>query len=486
MALTVNTNIASLNTQRNLNSSSKALDTSLQRLSTGSRINSAKDDAAGLQIANRLTSQVNGLGVAVRNANDGISLAQTAEGALQQTTNILQRMRDLSLQSANGSNSASERSALQQEVTQLQSEIDRISNTTTFGGRKLLDGNFGTSKFQVGAQANETISVTLNGAGAAQLGNNKFDTVGTITGKLVTTATNGVTAVAAAANFKIANDKGATGAITYGAAATSSDIATAINTATSAAGLGVTASVKNEVTIGSFAATAQGETVTLAINGTNVVVNNFNGNDLSALKNQINAAGIAGVSAELVEGDKSKLVLKSASDVSLSITDTNAANATFSATNHLGANATVTEGAANPTIAVGQVVLKGVSDFSFAGASPQVFNAAAGSSTIDSVATVNISTQQGAQDAIEKIDAALAAIDSQRADLGAVQNRFDNTIANLQNISENASAARGRIQDTDFAAETANLSKNQVLQQAGTAILAQANQLPQAVLSLLR
>ena len=162
MALTVNTNIASLNTQRNLNSSSNALSTSLERLSTGSRINSAKDDAAGLQISNRLTSQINGLGVAVKNANDGISLAQTAEGALQQSTNILQRMRDLSLQSANGSNSTSERDALNSEVTQLKKELDRISNTTTFGGRQLLNGDFGVASFQVGSAANEIISVSID------------------------------------------------------------------------------------------------------------------------------------------------------------------------------------------------------------------------------------------------------------------------------------------------------------------------------------
>ena len=153
MALTVNTNVASLNTQRNLNSSSKGLDTSLQRLSTGYRINSAKDDAAGLQIANRLTSQITGLGVATRNANDGISLAQTAEGALQQSTGILQRMRDLALQSANGSNGATERAALQGEVAQLQQELNRIADTTSFGGRKILDGSFGSQSFQVGANA---------------------------------------------------------------------------------------------------------------------------------------------------------------------------------------------------------------------------------------------------------------------------------------------------------------------------------------------
>ncbi|WP_326430011.1 flagellin [Stutzerimonas frequens] len=486
MALTVNTNIASLNTQRNLQSSSNALATSMQRLSTGSRINSAKDDAAGLQISNRLTSQINGLGVAVRNANDGISLAQTAEGALQQSTNILQRMRDLSLQSANGSNSDSERSALQQEVTQLQEELDRIATTTTFGGRKLLDDSFGTSKFQVGSQANETISVTLNGASSAQLGNNKYDTVGSVTGKFVTTATNGATAVVAADNFKISNDKGATGAITYAAGASSKTIADAINTETSSAGLGVTASVENKLTLSGFAATAQGETVNLNINGTTVTVSKFNGNDLTALKNAINAAGISGVTAEMDGSAKDELVLKGSDDISLSISDTNAADATFSVTNQLGTTATVSEATATATIAVGQIKLEGVNEFAVAGASTEIFGAASASSTVDSVASINISTADGAQDAISVIDAALKSIDAQRADLGAVQNRFDNTIANLQNISENVSAARGRIQDTDFAAETANLSKNQILQQAGTAILAQAKQLPQAVLSLLQ
>src|SRR5690606_36159703 len=169
MALTVNSNIASLNAQRNLGTSTSNLSTSLERLSSGSRINRAKDDAAGLQISNRLTSQVNGLGVAVRNANDGISLAQTAEGALQQSTNIVQRMRDLALQSANGSNSDSARVALNSEVGQLKKELDRISNTTTFGGRQLLDGSFGVASFQVGSAANEIISVGIDSASADSL-----------------------------------------------------------------------------------------------------------------------------------------------------------------------------------------------------------------------------------------------------------------------------------------------------------------------------
>ena len=277
MALTVNTNIASLNTQRNLSKSSSALETSMQRLSTGSRINSAKDDAAGLQISNRLTAQIGGLTVAARNANDGISMAQTAEGALQETTNLLQRMRDLAVQSSNGSYSADDRASLNKEYQALVEEIDRVAETTSFGkGVNLLDGSAGATgvvTFQIGAMAAETLNV----------------------------------------DFK----------------------------------------------------------------------------DMST-------TGIMGAAP----GD--------------------------------------------------------ITDFA------------------------------NSQTAIGAIDNALKAVDEQRADLGAFQNRMSSTISNLSNISENTAAARGRIQDTDFAAETANLSKNQILQQAGTAILAQAKQLPQAVLSLLQ
>ncbi|SFM49507.1 flagellin [Halopseudomonas yangmingensis] len=494
MSLTVNTNVASLNTQRNLGNSSSALQTSLQRLSTGSRINSAKDDAAGLQISNRLTSQINGLNVAVRNANDGISLAQTAEGAMQQSTNILQRMRDLSLQSANGSNSVSERQALNQEVTQLKEELDRIASTTTFGGQNLLTGEFSNVNFQVGAQANETIGFSISSTEAARLGNNKYDTKGNVAGSNVAGPTNGISVVDASANFKITDAQGSTGAITYAANATSKGIADAINTATAAAGVGVTASVKNEVTLGNFVNTLQGGTLNLTVNSKAVSVTNFNGNDLTALKNQLNSAD-AGVSVDFAVNDdgsldRSKIVLSGSDDITFAATGMQSDGATPIAAGALtfgmginGVGLTSTTGEAR--IAVGTVELSGVRDFGFSGASTQVFGSATASSGVDSVANINISSAKGAQDAISVIDAALKSIDSQRADLGAVQNRFENTIANLQNISENVSAARGRIQDTDFAAETANLTKNQILQQAGTSILAQANQLPQAVLSLL-
>jgi len=397
MALTVNTNTASLNAQRNLGSSSNALSTSLERLSSGSRINSAKDDAAGLQIANRLTSQINGLGVATKNANSGISIAQTAEGALQESTNILQRMRDLALQAANGSNSESERDALNSEVNQLKTELNRIANTTAFGGKKLLDGTFGTESFQVGSSANENISLSLKEMSTSALKGTVFAQ------EDIAQATSG--------------------------AATSGTI-TVSGSVVNAEGGRVSFNFEVEVEAG----TTQDELTDLtiaAINDANIGVGAYR-----------DGSGFDLVSA-LGQGSGA------ATDVGY-ITELSVATAG-------GAS-----GMASFTAALTQVT-----------------------DTDTEVADVDIRTARGAQESIIIIDQAIASIDAQRADLGAVQNRFESTIANLQNIGENATAARGRIQDTDYAAETANLTKNQILQQAGTAILAQANQLPQAVLSLL-
>lgn len=383
MALTVNTNIASLNTQRNLNSSGKALDTSLQRLSTGSRINSAKDDAAGLQISNRLSSQINGLNVAVKNSNDGISMSQTAEGALQQSTSILQRMRDLALQSANGSNSDDERTALNSEVTELKKELNRISNTTTFGGKKLLDGSFETTTFQVGSAANETISVKIDEMSTDSLTGKYYE--GSVS------ATSGTATASGEATVSMTVDgKAVTVSTTIASGATAVEASRQLGAAINDANLGVGAFVQDDGSMKIISQQTDGA------------------NELTAL--------------------------------------------TFS-----GAPAGITAGTYTAATAV----------------------------TTDKISDIDVSTVQNSQESVLVIDQAIQKIDSQRADLGAVQNRFENTIGNLQNIAENVSAARGRIQDTDFAAETANLTKNQILQQAGTAILAQANQLPQAVLSLL-
>ena len=406
MALTVNTNIASLNTQRNLSNSSNALQTSMQRLSTGSRINSAKDDAAGLQISNRLTSQVNGLGVAVRNANDGISLAQTAEGALQQSTNILQRMRDLALQSANGSNSTSERDALNSEVGQLKKELDRISNTTTFGGRQLLDGSFGTASFQVGSAANELISVSIDKMSSDSLNGTFYKASST--------------AVAAATTGTAPDIVPATKA---------GDITVSLTLESSAEPVALTVTMKGTETAKEAAAK-----IAAAVNDANVGVGAFAQDD----------GTIDYISKAVTKTDGT--VAQQLKTVTIADTDTTG----------------------------------------YTGGLVEADDVVAATAAESTVKAIDISTSEGAQSAVLVIDDAIKMIDSQRADLGAVQNRFDNTIANLQSISENVSAARGRIQDTDFAAETANLSKNQILQQAGTAILAQAKQLPQAVLSLLQ
>lgn len=498
MALTVNTNVASLNTQRNLNNSSNALSTSLQRLSTGSRINSAKDDAAGLQISNRLTSQINGLNVAVRNANDGISLAQTAEGALQQSTNILQRMRDLSLQSANGSNSSAERQALNQEVSQLKEELNRIADTTTFGGQKLLNGDFGTQQFQVGANANETIGVSLNAASANKIGANRVDMAGTGLGAVGAGATAPASTIGGtAATLNIIGPSGSatTANIPAGSAAAA---ASAINLVSGQTG--VNADARTGVELSGLSAAG---TVTFSLTGDtaggaasiSAVVSNPA--DLRDLASAINAqSSKTGISATLTSNNsKIELISEKGDDIVFGGFGSSSAGLTLDLNEiDYDGNVTATTATLDQTGDVaarvtGNIRLESSGAFQIQGAGANVAGLASTTSvasTLQTVSNVDISSQSGAQSAISVIDAAIAGIDKNRAALGATQNRFENTIANLQNISENVSAARGRIQDTDFAAETANLSKNQVLQQAGTAILAQANQLPQAVLSLLR
>ena len=490
MALSVVTNNASLNAQRNLTKSSNSLQTSMQRLSSGMRINSAKDDAAGLQISNRLTSQINGLGVAQRNANDGISIAQTAEGAMQASTDILQRMRELALQSANGSNSDSDRAAIQKEVGALQSELTRISETTSFGGQQLLDGSFSGKDFQVGSNANEVISMSMTNIAANAIGSEKYDSDGSVAGTVVAAASgaNGID-VDAAMILTSQGKSTATGDISFAANADSSAIATAINAGAAAKSVAVEASVVNQVTLDNFSATSNGLGVRLQVEGTNIDVSSFSNTDLTAMVSAINdESATTGVTASLSADSKSSLVLTASKDIDLAFVEIapSAAAITMDITGQSGAAATTTAEATANYIAVGEIRLTGNDAFSFSAAtSTEVFAAAAGSSSLDNIAGVDLSTQLGSQNAIGVIDAALASIDNSRADLGALQNRFSHTISNLANIQENVSASRSRIQDTDFAVETANMTKSQILQQAGTSILAQANQLPQAALSLI-
>lgn len=375
MTMTVNTNVASLTVQKNLNSASSNLTTAMTRLSTGLKINSAKDDAAGLQISNRLTSQVKGLDQAVSNANDANSIAQTAEGALQESTNILQRMRVLSVQSSNGTNSSDDRNSLNQEFESLTAELTRISTTTTFGGgstaQTLLDGTAGTNgtmTFQVGANANETVSFTLNDMSASALKGSS------------SLASGSIASGSLGATFNSAGNTTASGTVT--------------------------------------------------INGTDV--NYAKGATLNDIVSAMNT-NVSGITAVASGG---KIELTSSSKI--------------------------TSGSANSV--VGKVVV----------------------TSGQSIQSLDISSSKNAQKAIQVIDDALKTIDSQRSALGAVQNRLDSTISNLQSISENATAARSTIQDADFAAETAEMTKQQTLQSAATSVLAQANQQPASVLKLLQ
>nr|WP_282448070.1 flagellin [Pseudoalteromonas sp. 1CM17D] len=466
--ISVNTNVSSLNAQRNLSASGSDLATSMERLSSGMRINSAKDDAAGLQISNRLTSQVNGLAVAQRNANDGISMAQTAEGAMNESTSILQRMRELALQSANGSNSAEDRDALQQEVTALQTELTRISDTTTFGGVNLLDGSFGTKQFQVGSDAEQTIGVSLKSTAATDLGAFEVEGAGSVFGTL--------TAGTLATEFATGTDgdvtiSGYKGSYTHSYVATESaaDVAKAIN----AQNTGVEAEAYLEATIADLSV---GDDGILKVGDESYDLAEYAGNT-ERLADDLAKDGFD------VDFDAD------AGTIDLKATGINGIEITGATTGAGNSTATLDGGAVAADVSkTSELRLSSTQTFSIGddGTADSGELVGANTSTLNNINSVDISTsQQTAQDAIDVIDSAIAQIDSQRADLGAVQNRFGHTISNLANISENVSASRSRIQDTDFATETAEMTKNQILQQAGTSILSQANQLPQTALSLI-
>ena len=471
MAISVNTNVTSMRAQNNLNSANSGLQTSMERLSSGLRINSAKDDAAGLQISNRMTSQINGIGVAMRNANDGISIAQTAEGAMSESTNILQRMRDLSLQSANGSNSNEDRSSMQKEITALNEELTRISTTTSFGGQKLLDGEYGTQKFQVGSNANETISVTLSNTSATSIGQNAVKGNGTVFGQTTATTLATQALTATTDTLTISGNLGSSN-VTY----TSGDSATTIVGAINSAATGVKAEASVSATIGAL---SSADTAILTIGSDTFDLADYKG-DMAKLSSDI---GIAGYDASYDSDSREISVTAKAVDgIQIAEAGTNA-----SATVNLDGTAIGT-GASATLSKTSAISLTSSGEFKVAGATVNELvnlTATGGDSNLDSVSAINISESTGAQDALAVIDAALSSIDSQRADLGAVQNRMNFTISNLSNIQSNVTDARSRIQDVDFASETAQLTKQQILSQTSSAMLAQANQIPQTALSLL-
>ena len=503
MALTINTNVASLNAQRNLGRTQGELATSMERLSSGLRINSAKDDAAGLAISDRMTSQIRGLNQAARNANDGISLAQTAEGAMQESTNILQRMRELSVQAANATNSAADRAALQAEVNQLKTEMNRIAQSTTFNGLRILDGSFVSQQFQVGPNANETIGVSIQSMAADDLGRYTLsETDGTNqtqnqgTGSSVTAndgvAPNNTTNTIAAQHLTITGSKGTTNpAIDIGAGATAWKIASQITNAASQTG--VTATARTEATLSNLSADGV-VTLTIGSGGNTATINaSVTQTDLGELATVINdQSGTTGVTATVNAGT---LTLTQAEGKDIIISDfTNSAGGTVDVTGADNHPEQLTSGGADSTRVAGVVELSSQDSYTAtsdvgAGGGSVFNNTNAGDNVIanlEEVTTIDISTVENANKALKIVDAALGKIDAQRGDLGALQNRFESTIANLKNVAENLTAARSRIRDADIAQETSEMTKANILQQAGVSILTQANQTPQLALQLLQ
>jgi len=476
MPQVINTNILSLNSQRNLNTSQEALQVSLQRLSSGLRINSAKDDAAGLAISERFTSQIRGLNQAVRNANDGISLAQTAEGALAEGGNILQRIRELAVQSANATNSSSDRQALQAEVGQLVSELDRIATATEFNGQKLLDGTFGAAVFQVGANANQTIQTTTGNFRTSQYGNYRIEGVETSSGA----ATNRIVGE----ELRVAGSLGSE-LFSIDASESAQKIAELVSSKSDETGVRAFADTEQAI---QFTATGSYVVSILSDNDAaqeiSFTLGGLEGND--GLAGGVSAfndvASRTGVTARVSDDGQSVVLMNSnGNNVELSVDARNSNSGTIM----VGEAQLATKTAATAFI-TGQVIFDSDKSFSVTGGPGQTVAQENVASSLNSMAKVDISSVEGANLALATVDASLATVSGQRAKFGAIQSRFGSTIANLSTNAENLTAARSRIRDADFAQETAELTRAQILQQAGTAMLAQANVQPQSVLSLLQ
>lgn len=521
MALTISTNSASLVAQAAQSRTQADMDTAMERLSTGKRINSAKDDAAGLASAVRMESQVKGLAMAMRNAADAQSLMNTAEGAQGEVTNILHRIREVAIQSANDTNVAQDRVNLQTEITQLIAEMDRISTQTTWNGMAVLDGTFSSKKFQIGAEANQNISLSLDNIASSAIGNNELNS----TVQISNTAGGGILAD----TYTLVGPEGST-TVTTTAGDSAKEFAAAVNAATGSTGITATAVTKLKLS-GLTAA----DTVALTINGTSTAsVAVTSATDLRGLKDAINAkSGTTGVTASLSGGSNAALELVDVDgdDIQISMqAATNSTELTLSALDRNGTQASSTAAsddlivvlidaggtqAAGESTAGGDIIVTGQASLSSYGAfNVQVandgadYNEATGANGIvadgeffgdgdggatstsnaalSTVSTVNVATRSGAETALNIIDGALDKINNQRAKLGALSNRIDHTIGNLQSIKVNVEASQGRIQDADFASETSNLVRSQILSQAATAMLAQANASKQTVLTLLQ
>jgi flagellin len=525
MVLSVNTNNAALYAQSAQARTTNAMDTAMERLSTGKRINAAHDDAAGLAIATRMEAQIRGLEMAIKNSADAQALMNTAEGAQDEISAILQRIREVAIQSANDTNVASDRVNLQTEINQLVAEMDRISTQTTWNGMAVLDGTFTAKKFQIGAEANQNISLSLDSVASSSLGNYALNS----TVQLSSTAVGGILAD----TYTLVGPEGST-TITTTAGDSAKEFAADVNSATGSTGIKASA-----VTKAKLSGLSAADTISLTINGTSTAsVAVTSASDLRGLLSAINAkSGTTGVTASLsggsngalelvdVDGDDIAITLVAATattELTLSALDRNGSVATSSVSGASG-DLVVTlkdadEAAGNmaagdgpkgaATVVTGQVTLSSYGSFNVqvandtadydegtAGtivADGEFFGDGDGNATstsnasLSTVSTINVSTRSGAETALNIIDGALDKINNQRAKLGALANRIDHTMNNLQNIKVNVQASQGRIQDADFASETSNLVRSQILSQAATAMLAQANASKQTVLTLLQ
>jgi flagellin len=490
MSQSINTNVMSLTAQRNSAKVSGDLSTAMARLSSGLRINTAKDDAAGLAISERFTSQIRGVNQAARNANDAISLSQVAEGALGSMSSNLQRIRELAVQAANATNNSSDRKALQQEVSQLASELDRVAKTTQFNGKNLFDGTFGSQAFQVGANANQVINTSMVNARTTAYGNHSVGGSG-VAASTNAFGSNGI----AAATATIAGPLGSR-TVSVSANQTAQAVATNINQVSGSTG--VTATARTEVQVsfaaaGAYALDLQSDNGTaqrISFTLTAAATADGLASALSAINEHTSKTGVSAA----LNADNNAIVLTNDTGNDILLADTATANAGAVTVNKLNSAGATTAAAtlaadttANSALSSGYITLDSDKSFSAVdSASGSFFGATTQNATLSTVASVDVSTYGGASGALKVVDAALQFLNTERAKLGALQSRFESTVSNNQTASENLTASRGRIQDADFAKETAALSRANVLQQAANAMLAQANQAPQQVLQLLR
>jgi flagellin len=489
---TINTNMSAITAQANMKRVNDDMNAAMSRLSSGLRINAAKDDAAGMAIAEKMTSQITGLNQAVRNATDGKNLLDTTEGAHVEVSNMLQRLRELAVQSSNDTNTASDRSNLGAEAKQLVTEINRVAKDTTFNGMKILDGSFAGKQFQIGADSGQVLNISVDSAAATDIGAHTMNSNVSLAAGAGTTDTG----IAAGTTINITGFAGSA-ELTTTTGQSAKEMAAAVNNVS--ASTGVTASATTNLELSGFSAA---DTVTFNVNGVNIgTVAISDENDLRGIATAINnQSGRTGVTATMGDDNSSiKLTDATGADILISDFTTGTGTSTMDVTAQnadgtaagTGAEHTATLDDTDNDVAIsGQVELSSTKQFSVGTdvvtAGEVFFETAANTSELSSVAEIDLTTQEGAAAALKVIDVALQKVSQARSDLGAVSNRLDSTISNLTNITVNVQAARSGVMDADFAKESSEMARSQILSQASTAMLAQANQSAQGMLSLLR